>query len=75
MNLSSDNLEDEKIPDVNGHHHRKLKVGPSGVTEVMETVSETQGRVGGNFCGADPCMMETELSFDDRGQLSLDSPC
>nr|POE81025.1 fip1[v]-like protein [Quercus suber] len=75
MNLSSDNLEDEKIPDANGHHHRKLKVGPSGVTEVMETVSETQGRVGRNFCGADPCMMETELSFDDRGQLSLDSSC
>ena len=75
MNLDSDNHENEKTPDVNEHHHEKLKVGSSGVTEVMETVNETRGGVGRNSCSADPCMMETELSFDDCGQLSLDSSC
>ena len=76
VSMDSDDVGNGKIPDNDTHCSQNINVHvPEGITEVVDALNTPNQKVGRNTCNTDPCMMETELSLDERVSQSPASSC
>lgn len=76
VSVDSDNVGNGKLPDVGKHcsQNKNFHV-PAGIYEVVDALNNRKEKVGRKTCSADPGIMETELSLDERVSHSPGSSC
>lgn len=76
MTNDPDDTETNQSPDVSGNRHEETCAFSSdGTTELPESVNKTRESVILRASCADKYMVETELSLEEEGKLSLTSSC